>query len=301
MTASSQDESSVVELETTWKISKDDSLGTSLHDLAKIETITTDQMKRCLDVDSIADVVDLSKFIILERRNDTELCLVKAKSRNYLKRFCLVSDANKIELFTGVSDLCSYWQTVDGVIVSEFIELESQIYRYDIDLPPLVSCLEVKLHSGMESIMMIGLKVTILDRRLRTPTSRIDFNNVQNILNESMMPLSENAKKALEFMKLANERPALPQMGVAGDQLPSFETMMAMFKGGLQVQDSQTEASVNEERRKVDSDFELLKTYLDVRLQEMEERLRGSFERSIEKAILEQNKKLDCILGLLSK
>lgn len=307
-----------IQIVSTWNVSKDDSLGTCLSDLAKIETIdeNQDQTTTC---DNIADLVDLSKFLILEKSRDVpEDCMIRAATRNPILQLSLVVDVNKIEIFTGAGNLCSFWKMVHGTEVEEFAELATKIYRYDIGLPPLISCVELKLLSKMESVMLIGFQVKVLDGGDGKPQSRFNFGNVENLLSGSSVPLSEGARRALQFMKTSSGATPPPFGGFAAGSSsngppPSFEHFMNAFNKEMNLTERSPAAPVasdNEPKKLFNENSSLkqngslgleLKTYLDVRLKDMEERLRVYFDSGLQRALIEHNQKLDLILTLLQK
>lgn len=319
-----------IQIVSTWNVSKDDSLGTSLLDLANIEIINKNNEENQpnydlhgnsdnqTSLDNIVDLVDLSKFLILEdTANDSpdHECMIKITTHYPIIRISLVLDVGKIEVFTGAGNLCSYWKTVNGLNVDEFSELDTKIYRYDLDLPPLITCFETKLHSKMSSVMLIGLKVRVMGNQAFTAHhSRFNFNNVESLLSGSSLPLSDGARKALNFMKATDSvsqfsmpknfevSALLPQPGTRPNlgPAPSFNEFMNMFNSQLSLQ-SVTQGDEPKQGQTEEKLETHIQNYLDVRLREMEEKLKLYFDSSLKAIVSEQNQKLDLILSALNK
>lgn len=297
----SQDSAGGLTLFSTWDLGVDDSLGKDLLDLAKIKQ-TNDTGS--IEEKNIVDLVDLSKFVVLEATPDFPgPCLIRLAATRPIQRLIIICDVPKAELYSGVSELCSYWKTVNGVRVEEFSELEpSQIFRYDVSCTIKVTHLEVKvweligvffnenqflsfdvfqLHTALDSIMVIGLHIYLKDHDPPAPafdSQRVNFANVQAILNGSNVALSEGAQRALTFIQGApspinhNFLPTFPPVN-----LPPFEEMMRKF-------------SIQE-----------ISDSSDIRLMEMEARLKKHFDDRLVELERRQNQKLDQILKMLGK
>lgn len=140
----------------------------------------------------------------------------------------------------------------------------------------------------------------------------IDFKNVEMILSNSNVPLSAGADNALQFMKHSGGAFAQKSQASA----PNMEMIMNLINQSTlnqtvpQLKTSETKSnesastsSIHEKSSDTSSATEipLLKSYLDVRLKEMQEMIINDFDQKLKALEERQNQKFNKILQLLKK
>lgn len=159
-----------------------------------------------------------------------------------------------------------------------------------------------------KNLYLFGLKVLITSGKESFSQNSIDFKNVETMLSNSNVPLSAGAERALQFLKHSGG--SFGQRSQATP--PNMEMLMNLINqstlGGPTVSDlekSETEShspsSLHEKTSSSGSEIALVKSYLDVRIKEMQDMIMNDFDQKLKAFEERQNQKFDQILQLLRK
>lgn len=138
----------------------------------------------------------------------------------------------------------------------------------------------------------------------------IDFKNVETILSNSNVPISAGAERALHFLKQSGQKSSQTNP-------PNMEMLMNLINQtnlnhvAPQLESSETKSnenvitpSVSNEKISETSkatEILMIKSYLDVRLKEMQETIMRDFAEKLKGFEERQNQKFDKILSVLIK
>ncbi|GAB0095084.1 ATPase PAAT-like [Sergentomyia squamirostris] len=212
------------------------------------------------------DIVDEAKTIVLEHAGEEDQCSLNIRSINnlILSISFAVSYCKRAEVFTGISSV--YRETINGEIYSEINELD--VYRYDIKFEKGESLITIKLIPQDNTIVMFGVFINAIERlQQQNPFPMgMDMLKVQDLLKDSGVDLSENAKKCKSFLEMA-----LKGSKTSSKPLPSASGSAPALPEGINV-------------------------YLEGRLKTLEENLSRKLEEKLKEMEERQNEKLAEIL-----
>lgn len=135
--------------------------------------------------------------------------------------------------------------------------------------------------------MIIGLEVYISGVQ-SSQSVKINFASVQALLND--VPLSEGAQKAFKFLQSTPLPGPMPNVMAAQPTLPPIQDLMKMFSSKMELNNGNGR----------DSTDDSLRSYLDVRINEMENRLKRYFDEKLNDVETRQQQKLDQILDAVT-
>ncbi|XP_063706709.1 uncharacterized protein LOC134835712 [Culicoides brevitarsis] len=307
-----------VKINSTWRICEKTSLGTDFESLLNVQE-TKNAEKDDVDAISFLDVVDMEHYLyLLSPEKDEERCLLTlSTTKGTFESVNLVTDSRNVEIFIADMDqIASYWKTFKGNVIEELSELGNETFLHEICFDCSVRHVELKLgKSSDKALYLFGLKVTIKPGSDSShkmlpfaPSSSIDFKNVESMLSNSNVPISAGAEKALTFLKQSGKSFAPPAMP------PNMEVLMNMLNQAS-IQSSQNpkvpelEAPSTSKTEKSTKDMppfgsnplEMVKSYLDVRLKEMQNEIMKDFDAKLKGFEERQNQKFDQIIKMLKK
>lgn len=132
------------------------------------------------------------------------------------------------------------------------------------------------------SLYLFGLKILVNpsndSKQELLPSNNINFQHVESMLSSSSVPLTAGAERALSFLK--NSGGAFRQ-----NTPPTLDTVMNVINAPSMPS----------------SEVMLVKSYLDVRLKEMEEKIVKDFDDKLKAFEERQNQKFNEIIQLLRK
>uniref|UniRef100_A0A336MH29 CSON015390 protein n=1 Tax=Culicoides sonorensis TaxID=179676 RepID=A0A336MH29_CULSO len=299
-----------VEFSSSWNISKKNSLGSDFESLAIIEkkSENDESDSNLSSPGSFLDVVDMDHYLFFERPEKdpgNERCVftITSIAGASFSKISLVTDARNIEIFTGESgQVSSYWKTVRGRTIDELSELGSETYLHEICFDCLAKFVELKLGKSSDSnLYLFGLKIQLNQdskaKNLLFQQNSIDFGNVESILKNSHVPLSDGAERALTFLKHSE---GLQKKQVSAPSLDTIMNLLNQSKSAIpEICDkrSETDASCSSDTHEMSPNIASMKSYFDIRLKEMEESLIREFDIKLKAMEDRQNEKFQEMIG----
>uniref|UniRef100_A0A1A9WTQ6 Uncharacterized protein n=1 Tax=Glossina brevipalpis TaxID=37001 RepID=A0A1A9WTQ6_9MUSC len=255
------------------------------------------------------ELLDENRAILLSNpkleEEKCELC-VELFPHYKIQAFNMVCNVPKIEIFQG--PLKEYMETVYGFLINEEDEepdthhnLELQCYRYDIEVDKSgVTEIAIRFLTGLSEVCIFGIYIQIapnpngITSLMPNTIGKINVENVQNMLENSMQkttPSAEKYKKFLEaIIKSGNSTPA------KGSALINQN-----FKALNQHDEAEAKLAQMNSNNDKTGGFDMTMTYLmeriDLRFKEFE----NVIQQRINDMEQRQSAKLDKILNLLEK
>lgn len=143
-------ESKDLRITTSWNISKLNSLGSDLENIVEVITISKASKTDPEEPETFLNVVNMDHSIQLERPTSTEIdgknCQIFLQTRDcHIAKICIVCDVKNMEIFTGKSELCSYWRTFKGGVIDELSEMGFETYMHEIEVDHVAKNIELKV------------------------------------------------------------------------------------------------------------------------------------------------------------
>lgn len=175
--------------------------------------------------------------------------------------------------------------------------------------------------TNVKQIFIYGMHINLVELPFNLFKSSIDLNNVEAMLADSTNSLSDNAEKCKQFIKLhmgSGRNTGPPNMA----QLMSFVNLQisekltgdtdSLIKNDTENVNEQPSSTTNHERAEsslqdiklpfgLEHSVDIAKTYFDVKLHQMEQRITNNLEKRLTAMELKNDEKLNKILELLKQ
>ncbi|XP_017483702.1 PREDICTED: uncharacterized protein LOC108372503 [Rhagoletis zephyria] len=247
----------------------------------------------------LEQVIGKQNAVLLKRDDTNNPCEIHLQLKvpiYKIESITTVCTAPKLELFLG--PLKEYTETLYGETAEDDENGDVFSYRYDIEVQKsgITEC-TLKLLTSSDEICIFGFLLQIAPNPNGITTGvDINFHNVQKML--SSQKISPSAEKCMLFMKAANQ-----MKGVAGggqSSLALLEQMKTALAGKVQsAKGGEDYSNINEGNSPNPAHLPLLdpvlKTHIDNKFDQLEHKITAH----LDKALVDQNDKLDKILQIL--
>ncbi|KAK9509190.1 hypothetical protein O3M35_006557 [Rhynocoris fuscipes] len=279
----------------------------SLKDLISFEDSNNSEWLQ-LTEEEIGQFVNLDENfspLQLVRHNKNEPCMLKIylnDSGVNINKLIVISEARIIELYGKHGEyLCTEKAHALGYLSGK---------KFYIAQPSISDTKEIaiKFCENGDTLWLYGITLFIRQSQPTKSDSLIDFTNVDQILRNSSINLSENAERAKNFIKNYNLK-----KNTSNDS-EILQNLLEKY-GNILGNNSSKIISLIEHRSDVDNNEILMKrkendtkdtendikNYVDKKLQQLEERVQNNLELQLKEFEQKQNEKLDNIIQLLQK
>lgn len=120
----------------------------------------------------------------------------------------VITNCNKIEVYTDKFE--EYLKTIYGEFLDDVEDIKT--YAFNLNLDTMVDQVMLRMVTHSKQFWIYGANLKVLNSfDLKNPYCSIDMQNVQKILNDSNVKLTENARKCQGFLEsyMANADPTL--------------------------------------------------------------------------------------------
>ncbi|XP_024084941.1 uncharacterized protein LOC106673446 [Cimex lectularius] len=263
-----------------------------------------DPLERSRYEDEIEHTINEEQFLKLSKSDGNENCMLSITLEDpclKIVKLSIVCEARMVELYGKFGEYV-------GTEICTLLDSSLNISFYNVQ-PNIYPSKEVsiKFLGIKNSVWIYGVKLLL---RYEQPTqpSFFDFNNVEEILKCSKIPISDKAERAKRFLQhftngLTNRTKIDHQVLIKmleDNYLNQFTTVGEMGKNMTKYFSNLMPGSTDDNGDNNKSLNEL-KLYVDKSIQQLEERVYQTINQQFKDFETKQNKKLDTIIQLLQK